>query len=84
MRIVHPLVANSRDRINLFHSMGYTGVVMEGTRLKETLSLSAVAALTSLRKLNLNSTKLSAQTFESLKKRLPALQEFDVRYTEAW
>lgn len=43
-----------------------------------------VTALTSLRKLNLNSTKLSAQTFESLKKRLPALQEFDVRYTEAW
>lgn len=44
----------------------------------------SVAALTSLKKLNLNSTKLSAQTFESLKKRLPALQEFDVRYTEAW
>lgn len=42
------------------------------------------SALTNLRKLNLNSTKLSAQTFESLKKRLPALQEFDVRYTEAW
>ncbi|KYN15311.1 PREDICTED: C-Maf-inducing protein-like [Trachymyrmex cornetzi] len=46
--------------------------------------ISTLASLTSLRKLNLNSTKLSAQTFESLKKRLPALQEFDVRYTEAW
>ncbi|CAL1672992.1 unnamed protein product [Lasius platythorax] len=43
-----------------------------------------LASLTSLRKLNLNSTKLSTETFESLKKRLPALQEFDVRYTEAW
>ncbi|PSN46032.1 hypothetical protein C0J52_15799 [Blattella germanica] len=41
-------------------------------------------AMTSLRKLNLNSTKLSAQTFEILKQKLPALQEFDVRYTEAW
>ncbi|XP_018403192.1 PREDICTED: C-Maf-inducing protein-like [Cyphomyrmex costatus] len=46
--------------------------------------ISTLASLTSLKKLNLNSTKLSAQTFESLKKRLPALQEFDVRYTEAW
>ncbi|XP_043473276.1 C-Maf-inducing protein-like isoform X2 [Leptopilina heterotoma] len=46
--------------------------------------ISTLASLTSLRKLNLNSTKLSAQTFESLKKRLPSLQEFDVRYTEAW
>uniref|UniRef100_A0A0C9RW62 Cmip protein n=1 Tax=Fopius arisanus TaxID=64838 RepID=A0A0C9RW62_9HYME len=46
--------------------------------------ISTLASLTNLRKLNLNSTKLSAQTFESLKKRLPALQEFDVRYTEAW
>ncbi|KAK0181549.1 hypothetical protein PV327_003825 [Microctonus hyperodae] len=46
--------------------------------------ISTLASLTNLRKLNLNSTKLSAQTFESLKKRLPSLQEFDVRYTEAW
>ncbi|XP_076378800.1 C-Maf-inducing protein [Megalopta genalis] len=46
--------------------------------------ISTLASLTSLRKLNLNSTKLSVQTFESLKKCLPALQEFDVRYTEAW
>ncbi|KZC04076.1 PREDICTED: C-Maf-inducing protein-like [Dufourea novaeangliae] len=46
--------------------------------------ISTLASLTSLRKLNLNSTKLSIQTFESLKKCLPALQEFDVRYTEAW
>jgi hypothetical protein len=43
-----------------------------------------LSALTNLRKLNLNSTKLSASTFETLKKRLPALQKFDVRYTEAW
>jgi hypothetical protein len=40
--------------------------------------------MTDLRRLNLNSTKLSAQTFEVLKQKLPALQEFDVRYTEAW
>ncbi|XP_076665624.1 C-Maf-inducing protein isoform X2 [Andrena cerasifolii] len=46
--------------------------------------ISTLASLTSLRKLNLNSTKLSVQTFESLKKCLPSLQEFDVRYTEAW
>ncbi|XP_029043588.1 C-Maf-inducing protein-like isoform X1 [Osmia bicornis bicornis] len=46
--------------------------------------ISTLVSLTSLRKLNLNSTKLSVQTFESLKKCLPALQEFDVRYTEAW
>jgi hypothetical protein len=37
-----------------------------------------------LRKLNLNSTNLSALTFESLKERLPALQECDIRYTDAW
>ena len=43
-----------------------------------------VAALTNLRKLNLNSTKLSSSTFECLKQRLPLLQEFDVKYTEAW
>ncbi|KOC64130.1 C-Maf-inducing protein [Habropoda laboriosa] len=46
--------------------------------------ISTLASLTNLKKLNLNSTKLSVQTFESLKKCLPALQEFDVRYTEAW
>ncbi|XP_049964481.1 C-Maf-inducing protein-like [Schistocerca serialis cubense] len=46
--------------------------------------ISALCSMTNLRKLNLNSTKLSAQTFERLKQKLPALQEFDVRYTEAW
>ncbi|XP_069681421.1 C-Maf-inducing protein-like isoform X2 [Periplaneta americana] len=46
--------------------------------------IAALASMTNLRKLNLNSTKLSAQTFEILKQKLPALQEFDVRYTEAW
>ncbi|XP_046661179.1 C-Maf-inducing protein-like [Homalodisca vitripennis] len=46
--------------------------------------IAALTAMTNLRKLNLNSTKLSAQTFEVLKSKLPALQELDVRYTEAW
>lgn len=46
--------------------------------------IAALTGLTNLRKLNLNSTKLSVQTFETLKKKLPALQELDVRYTEAW
>lgn len=46
--------------------------------------IAALTGLTNLRKLNLNSTKLSVQTFEALKKKLPALQELDVRYTEAW
>ena len=42
------------------------------------------AALKNLRKLNLNSTSLSADTFRELKATLPALQEVDVRYTDAW
>ncbi|KAK3799133.1 hypothetical protein RRG08_051408 [Elysia crispata] len=46
--------------------------------------LSCLAAMKSLRKLNLNSTNLSALTFEGLKEKLPALQECDVRYTDAW
>ncbi|WAR11684.1 CMIP-like protein [Mya arenaria] len=46
--------------------------------------LSCIAALKNLRKLNLNSTNLSALVFEGLKEKLPALQECDVRYTEAW
>lgn len=37
-----------------------------------------------LRKLNLNSTNLSALTFEGLKESLPFLQECDIRYTDAW
>ncbi|XP_046359909.1 C-Maf-inducing protein-like isoform X2 [Haliotis rufescens] len=45
--------------------------------------LVSLSALKNLRKLNLNSTSLSALTFEGLKK-LPALQECDVRYTDAW
>lgn len=40
--------------------------------------------MTNLKKLNLNSTQLSAETFEALKQKLPGLQEMDVRYTEAW
>lgn len=46
--------------------------------------IAALSSMTNLRKLNLNSTRLSSQTFEILKQKLPALQEFDVRYTEAW
>ena len=68
---------------------------------------SCVSAMKSLRRINLNSTKLSALTFEEIKvsarhvsavftfqpypvvccrlqEELPALQEVDVRYTEAW
>nr|CAD7405493.1 unnamed protein product [Timema cristinae] len=41
-------------------------------------------AMTNLRRLNLNSTKLSAEMFESLRKSLPVALEIDVRYTEAW
>ena len=40
--------------------------------------------MTSLRKLNLNSTRLSLETFEMLKITLPGLEEIDVRYTDAW
>lgn len=46
--------------------------------------IEALAGLSSLRRLNLNSTKLSADAFNALRQRLPDLQEFDVRYTEAW
>jgi hypothetical protein len=63
--------------------------------------LSSLSSMKSLRKLNLNSTHLSALTFEGLKvwascwryspshnasfqEKLPALQECDVRYTDAW
>lgn len=46
--------------------------------------LSSLAAMKNLRRLNLNSTSLSAQTFEGLKKKLPSLQECDIRYTDAW
>lgn len=43
-----------------------------------------VSALTNLKWLNLNSTKLSATMLEVLRKKLPHLNELDVRYTEAW
>ncbi|KPL97136.1 hypothetical protein QR98_0002340 [Sarcoptes scabiei] len=43
-----------------------------------------LTALKDLKKLNLNSTSLTIKTFEKLKQKLPSLQEFDVRYTEAW
>jgi len=42
------------------------------------------AGMKSLKKLNLNSTKLTAETYEVLKKSLPLLRDCDIRYTEAW
>ncbi|TMS05946.1 C-Maf-inducing protein [Larimichthys crocea] len=38
----------------------------------------------SLCSLNMNSTKLTADTYEDLKAKLPNLKDVDVRYTEAW
>lgn len=46
--------------------------------------INSLAAMKNLRDLNLNSTKLTALTFEGLKERLPALRNCDVRYTDAW
>ncbi|XP_063053753.1 LOW QUALITY PROTEIN: C-Maf-inducing protein [Engraulis encrasicolus] len=46
--------------------------------------LLALSSMKSLCSLNMNSTKLTADTFEDLKAKLPNLTEFDVRYTEAW
>jgi len=45
--------------------------------------LSSLVIMSSLRNLNLNSTRLSPTTYEKLKK-LPRLEEFDVRYTDVW
>ncbi|XP_048886048.1 C-Maf-inducing protein-like isoform X2 [Brienomyrus brachyistius] len=46
--------------------------------------LLALGSMKSLCSLNMNSTKLSADTYEDLKAKLPNLKEVDVRYTEAW
>ncbi|XP_076370936.1 C-Maf-inducing protein-like isoform X3 [Tachypleus tridentatus] len=46
--------------------------------------LITLSNLKNLQKLNLNSTSLSSQTFEQLKTKLPALEECDIRYTDAW
>ncbi|XP_078400671.1 C-Maf-inducing protein isoform X2 [Cetorhinus maximus] len=46
--------------------------------------LLALSSMRSLCSLNMNSTKLSADTYEDLKAKLPNLKEVDVRYTEAW
>ncbi|ESN93743.1 hypothetical protein HELRODRAFT_88288, partial [Helobdella robusta] len=46
--------------------------------------LSCLSAMRNLRKLNLNSTHLSAPTFQELKEKLPSLIECDVKYTDAW
>jgi hypothetical protein len=37
-----------------------------------------------LRRLNLNSTKLSAEVYRSIKEQLPYLEQVDIRYTDAW
>ncbi|KAG9338105.1 hypothetical protein JZ751_027076 [Albula glossodonta] len=46
--------------------------------------LLALSSMKSLCSLNMNSTKLSADTYEDLKAKLPNLKEVDIRYTEAW
>eukprot|EP00066_Takifugu_rubripes_P026360 XP_011615626.1 PREDICTED: C-Maf-inducing protein [Takifugu rubripes] len=46
--------------------------------------LLALSSMKSLCSLNMNSTKLTADTYEDLKAKLPNLKEVDVRYTEAW
>lgn len=47
-------------------------------------ALMSLTGLKHLKKLNLNSTRLSARTFAALKDSLPTLVECDVRYTDAW
>ncbi|XP_055030928.2 C-Maf-inducing protein [Misgurnus anguillicaudatus] len=46
--------------------------------------LVSLSSMKSLCSLNMNSTKLTADTYEDLKAKLPNLKEVDVRYTEAW
>ncbi|KAM6946209.1 LOW QUALITY PROTEIN: C-Maf-inducing protein [Aplochiton taeniatus] len=46
--------------------------------------LLALSSMKSLCSLNMNSTKLTADTYQDLKAKLPNLKEVDVRYTEAW
>ncbi|XP_034031597.1 C-Maf-inducing protein [Thalassophryne amazonica] len=46
--------------------------------------LLALSSMKSLCSLNMNSTKLTADTYEDLKAKLPNLKNVDVRYTEAW
>ncbi|RVE72124.1 hypothetical protein OJAV_G00058580 [Oryzias javanicus] len=46
--------------------------------------LVALSSMKSLCSLNMNSTKLTADTYEDLKAKLPNLKDVDVRYTEAW
>ncbi|XP_069494525.1 C-Maf-inducing protein isoform X4 [Ambystoma mexicanum] len=48
------------------------------------VGLVALSSMKSLCSLNMNSTKLSADTYEDLKAKLPNLRDVDVRYTEAW
>ncbi|XP_034051728.1 LOW QUALITY PROTEIN: C-Maf-inducing protein [Gymnodraco acuticeps] len=46
--------------------------------------LLALSSMKSLCSLNMNSTKLTSDTYEDLKAKLPNLKDVDVRYTEAW
>ncbi|CAG9117543.1 unnamed protein product [Plutella xylostella] len=46
--------------------------------------IEALVSLASLKQLNLNSTKLTAAAYDTLRERLPLLEDFDIRYTEAW
>ncbi|XP_056137546.1 C-Maf-inducing protein isoform X3 [Lampris incognitus] len=46
--------------------------------------LLALSSMKSLCSLNMNSTKLTADTYEDLKAKLPNLKDVDIRYTEAW
>ncbi|XP_040018456.2 C-Maf-inducing protein-like [Gasterosteus aculeatus] len=46
--------------------------------------LLALSSMKSLCSLNMNSTKLTADTYQDLKAKLPNLKDVDVRYTEAW
>ncbi|CAL8262732.1 unnamed protein product [Merluccius merluccius] len=46
--------------------------------------LLALSSMKSLCSLNMNSTKLTVDTYEDLKAKLPNLKDVDVRYTEAW
>ncbi|ESO04927.1 hypothetical protein HELRODRAFT_78103, partial [Helobdella robusta] len=46
--------------------------------------LLCLTALRNLKKLNLNSTSVSATTLQNLKSKLPNLKDVDVCYTDAW
>ncbi|TRY87115.1 hypothetical protein DNTS_008178 [Danionella cerebrum] len=73
----------SLKQLNLWSTQfGDTGLRLLSEHLAclQVLNLS----MKSLCSLNMNSTKLTADTYEDLKAKLPNLKEVDVRYTEAW